>query len=589
MLQDAIETFKKKYEVYEDKLIIDDYIPVDGEYIIVDEEGDSFKILDRIHIKQDKKTKQVDTSSDYYEFICKADYMSKYLESNKAIKDKNIFSNNYLTFFVKKENIANGKISKEVIDAYYDVLKTPTLKYSKSKSRAMYEEMEKRYGAVNEKRLEMIRAWIKENVYSFVDDKSNDKTQLKIFFKYDFEEYKKESQKYFIPNIFNSTDYNENINGSIYGLPNDNMGLNTKKPYLENKTRKVTVPYLLSLDEVIIQRKFFDYLSNQLSKGKQNIYIDSKEILSFSNDEMLEDKFTGIFMRLQKGKEVEIHDFDNVVNYQHRISTINLDNILDADTKYLKMRYGSINTLKEVKNIVNEIFFSGYLVNNYFTEPKDISLIDNNLKRNLLLTRGALFTWFYKGSNNGVWNVLNRSSLSLIKGSIVKGSIPRACEQFNLRWSLKAYFEGAVHMADILMEVKNSLREKINNKEKDMVIENDREYYFAVGQLMSYFISLNKSSKKNHSLANPIINAKNDGKVKTELKKMFKKYNYTIDTVRGRFESLMASVTSYVPESDIQDDLIIAGYLHSNLIYEKTNKGDEHNEKKSIWSFRNCI
>ena len=122
-------------------------------------------------------------------------------------------------------------------------------------------------------------------------------------------------------------------------------------------------------------------------------------------------------------------------------------------------------------------------------------------------------------------------------------------------------------MAEILSNVKNSLREKINSK-VTMNIDNDKEYYFAVGQLTSYFISLSKSNKKVHSLANPIINGKNDKRIKDELKKLYKKYSYSISTGNLKFKNLMAMVESYVPETNIDEDLILAGYLHSNLIYE---------------------
>lgn len=42
-----------------------------------------------------------------------------------------------------------------------------------------------------------------------------------------------------------------------------------------------------------------------------------------------------------------------------------------------------------------------------------------------------------------------------------------------------------------------------------------------------------------------------------------------------RFNNLYAMISAYVPENiKINDDLIIAGYLHSNLIYEKSTEGE---------------
>lgn len=568
MLADVIKTFNKEYKEKGEAYITDSYVPADGEYIIIDTSGEEFNKLDRINIKQDKKTRQIEGTNQYLGFIREADYMSKLIDMNKPIDSKKIIhSNNYLSFFVKKENVNNGKLNNKIIDDYYDILKNPLLKYNKSNAKKLYVELEKKNGKADEKRIEKIKEWIKNNIYDLVPKDSKDKTYLKIFFYYDLEEYRKESEKYILTNIYNSNDFNVTIDEHIYGLPNDNMGLNSKKPYLENKSRKTKVPYLLSQDEVLIQKKFFDYLMNQVSIGKTNVYISEDKIEVRSNDEMLGEDFRGYYLRIKKGKEVEIHDFDTIGLYKAKIEPLSLVNALQLSKS--KISYGNIYALEGLKNIINEVFFSKFLTSNYFTEAKDLNINDISLKRNLLLARTTLFRWFYKGNWNSVWKVLDTASLDLIKGSINNGYLSKASEQFNLRVSLRSYFEGGENMADALMEVKNSLREKISQNQTAS-IENDREYYFAVGQLASYFISLSKSKKKVHSLANPIINARTDKRIKEQLERMFNKYNYDIDDRIKKFKNLYAMAVSYEPDGKIQKDLIIAGYLHSNLIYEKS-------------------
>lgn len=575
MLADVIKTFEKEYKKYGDSYITDDYIPADGEYILLGEQDNELTIIEKIIIKQDKKTKEVDIPKKYETFIRNADYMSKYLDSNKAVKDKNIHSNSWLTFFVKKENVHNGKINDEVISSYFKVFKNPYSKYKDRNAKKLYEEIENKNGKTDKELIGKVESWVKDNIYSLVDTDSKDKTYLKVFFYTELDTYQKESEKYILTNIYNTTDYNTTIADKIYGLPNDNMGLNSKKPYLENKTRKTKVPYLLSQEQVLIQKKFFDYLFNQVSKGKTNIYIDDNKIKSIANDDCLKEDFKGYYLRIKKGKEIEIHDFDIIGNYQVNIPPMKLSNVLALDKS--KIEYSTVNTIEMMRNIINEIFFSKFLGNSYFTDAKDIKINDSILKKNLLLSRNVLFAWFYKGNRNNVWKVLKQSSLDLIKGSIYNGYILKASEQFNLRCSLKNYFEGGENMADVLLEIKESLRKKIN-EESTGTLENDREYYFAVGQLTSYFISLNKSKSKTHSLANPIINGKTDRRIKDELKKMYKKYNYNIDVKRKRFKNLYSMISSYMPEGKVEDDLIIAGYLHSNLIYEKVNKGEEDYE-----------
>lgn len=577
MLQDVIKTFKKEFKEKGEGYLTDCYIPTDGEYIIVDTFENNFNILDKVNIKKDKKTKQIDDSNQYFDFIRKADYMSKLLDMNKPIDPKKVIhSNNYLTFFIKKENINNGKLENDIIDKYYEILKNPLIKYTKPKAKKLYEEVEEKCGKSDEKLIDEIKLWIKNNIYDLVEKDNKEKTYLKIFFKYDLDRYKKESEKYILTNLYNSNDYNTTIQEKIYGLSNDNMGLNSKKPYLENKSRKSKLPYLLPKEEVLIQKQFFDYLMNQVSIGKTNIYIDEEKIQAMSNDKMPDSDFSGYYLRIKKGKEVEIHDFDNVVSYKTNIRPFELQNVLELGKSKIT-QYGEIKKLKSLKELINEVFFRTVLTSNYFTEAKDLNINDSALKRNLLLSRNALFTWFYKGINNNVWKVLNFSSLDLIKGSINKGYLQKASDQFNLRASFKNYFEGGDNMAEVLSEVKNSLREKINKDDTD-VINSDREYYFAVGQLTSYFISLSKGKNKVHSLANPIINGKKDKRIKDELRKLYKKYNYTIKTGNRKFKNLFAMVSSYIPEEKVDEDLIIAGYLHSNLIYEKSNKEESKNE-----------
>lgn len=577
MLADVLKTFDKILQKKGEEYITDSYIPADGEYIIVEPMQDGFQILDTIQVKQDKKTKEIDRTNPYFQdFICKADYMSRLLDMNKPIDSKKIIhSNNYLSFFIKKDNINHKKLTNDIITNYYAICKNPRIKYKKTKTKQLYEAIEKKNGQADEEVITRIEKWIKDHIFTLVDEENKDKSYLKIFFYYDLEVYRKESEKYILTNIYNSTDYNTTVNDQIYGLPNDNMGLNSKKPYLENKTRKTHVPYLLSQDNVLLQKKFLDFLMNQVSNRKINIYVNEEEIKALSQDEILETDFQGYYLRIKKGKEVEIHDFDTVDHYTPHIRPMEVMNVLDL--KESRMEYSTIYGMEKMKNLVNQVFFSKFLTSNYFTEAKDLRMNDNVLKKNLLFCRNALFAWFYKGNRNNVWKVLKQSSLDLIKGSIQNGYLLKASEQFNLRCSLKKYFEGGKNMADVLMQLKDILRTKISG-EGTQPIANDREYFFAVGQLANYFISLHKGKKKVHSLANPIINAKTDKQVKNELRKLYKKYNYTINTGYQKFRNLYAMVSGYIPEGNMEEDLIIAGYLHSNLLYEKSNKEDKINE-----------
>lgn len=577
MLKDVIQIFEKVYiekstPDNKDFYVTREHIPADGDYYIVKETGTSFEVVDIIKIKYDKKTKTLEQTNQYFDFIQYADYMSRYLESNKAINDKNIHSNNYLTLFLKKENIFNGKVNEETLSNYYEVFKDPYKKYSKAQLRSAYELLEEKYGKSDVDRIEKIEKWVKDNLFKL--DLVEDKTYLKLFFLYDIEDYKKESEKYILTNIYNSADYNTLINGELYGVPNNNMGLNSKKPFLEQKTRKNTSPILLNQDEVLLQKKFFDYLNNMATKGLVNLYFGEQGIEPYTNQDSPETDFSGYFLRIQKGMEPEIHDFDIITSFSNEIKPLSVKNILRI--KQSNLKYETIHTLSNLKDVINSVMFKKFLSTNFFTEPSKITIYDEGLKKNILLARTSLFNWFYKGIDDTVWDVLRKCSLDLIKCSIYRGELwkdgGRACEQFNLYISLKYYFEGRELMDNSILDVEK-LREKVNQNVTGR-IESDEEFYFAAGQLANYFLTLSKAKVKSHFLSKPILTAKTSDKIKSELKKLYHKYSHDIRFAR-RFNNLYAMVCLYSnSKSQINEDALLAGYLHSSLIYEAKKEAD---------------
>lgn len=202
--------------------------------------------------------------------------------------------------------------------------------------------------------------------------------------------------------IFNKNDYNVEIDGQIYGLSNDNLGLNSKKPYLEKKTRKMTIPYLITPEEAIRQRKFFDYLMNKANAGETDIFFDydEKKIISKKRDQMVEGDFSGYFLKIQKGKELEIHHQDTIVDYKYFLKKKFLyRNVIGAEDR--EGKYKEYVNRQGLQEIVNEVFYSKWLTGNYFT-PEDEMSIDGELKRILIWSREAVFAWLYKGREVGM-------------------------------------------------------------------------------------------------------------------------------------------------------------------------------------------
>ena len=604
MFEECLEVFKRELD-YDNNLILDEYIPADGSYIIVDAEG---KIKNYQDIKLDKKkrgTSEAVVKGSYFKEICFYDYHSKLISMNKPIDSKVIHSNNYLSFAVKKESITS-KLTEAIIDNYYDILKNPLeKKYKKSKEASkIYQNFEKEYSPVNIEILEKCRSWIKQHIFSIdklVQIDLGKKDYLKIFFEVfeaDEEDNKKnkelfiqEDNRYIFPSIYNSNDYNVEVNGKIQGIPDNNMGMNAKKPFLAIKTRKTPAAYLVDINKAILQKQFFEYLMNFAANGKNNIYIDTKNyrIKAYSDQDERDDfdeMASGYYLRIQKGKELEIQIQDNIVDYQNRLKTnfeyvkfISIDIKEDKLPEFAK-KYGVYDKRTSIGTLINEIFFSKFLRTNYFIDANDMSIKDSVLRQNIIIYRNIIFDWVYKGIDNNFSKAEEKFALDLIKNSIRnedKYNL-RPKSQLNLHWSLKDYFlkmkkeQGGETMADIATKIRTSIKDKVMSKEEVVMPSDDKEYYYAVGQLLSYFIFKSRAGKRMQSMINPVLNAKRDNIIKMRLFQLYKKYNYDISIHNYNMKKLYAMILGYKPQNKVNQEMILFGYLDENILLKSNAK-----------------
>lgn len=605
MFEECLDVFTEMLK-NEDNLNLKGYIPANGSYIIVKQDG----TVKNADINFDKKTKEtrslICTDDTLLSDICFYDYHSKLISMNKPIDSKKVIhSNNYLAFAVKKESIVTGKLTEVIIDNYYDTLKNPLeKKYKKSKSKEaskIYKKFEEEYSAVDEELLEKCRSWIKQHIF-FIDKLINvdleKKEYLKIFFEVfevneDEKDIKNENRELFIQednryiylNIYNKSEYIINIQKGLdkdrYGLPYYGINMNDKKPFLKIKTRKVFIPYLLDMKEALLQKQFFEYLMNLASDGKNNVYVDivNNKIEAYGDKEERE-KFAGIeagyYLRIQKGKELEIQAQDNLVNYQDKLLlNFNYQDFfkmnIEKYPEYMK-DIGIYTKRTDVGRLINNIFFSKYLLTNYFTEANDISVKDSVLKRVIIIYRNVIFDWVYKGIDNDFNKVVNKFSLDLIINSVVQGDLLNAIKQLNLRWSFKDYYreEGEKTMKELVSDIVKNINEKMIDTTANSEIKTDDEYYYAIGLFTAYLISLSKTSKKTHALANPILDSRSNRMIINKLETMYKRYNYIIEINKLEINNLYAMILAYTISHEdivINEDMIQYGFLRGNILY----------------------
>lgn len=582
MLKECIEVFEHQLKEKKGMLVLDTYVPAEGTYLIVGQDGN---IKEKIDIKKDKKTKEIDKSSNYFNDICFYDYQSQLISMNKPMDTKKVIhSNNYLSFAVKKDSIVSGKLTEEIIDGYYEILKNPLeKKYQKSKEASrLYQMFEQTEGKVDEEKAEQIKAWIKAHIFQLEDVDLDRKDYLKIYFEAEQSKYEREGKRYFLPNIYNSNDYNTEIAQQVYGMPDNNLGMNAKKPFLSIKSRKYPAPYLLNSEEVILQKQFFDYLMNLVSQGKYHIYIDTDEnkITGCATGEAPEKIESGYYLRISKGKtEAEIHNQDNISGYRQQLKReFFFRNILDRHTKKsveYEKKYQLYNNRLAVGRLIDEVFFLNWLGSNYTLDAEKINIKDGQLRQNILDSRDVIFNWVFKGIDRGIEETIQRASLVAIKSTLLKDYVERALWQFNLRWSFQEYFtdKGEKDMAEIISALQEKVEQKVNS-ETMIPVESDEEYYYCVGQLARYLISLSEAKDKNHALLNPIFNAKTDAVLKQKLFQIYRRYNYKISNSYKRVDNLLAMVMGYETANRVNQEKVMLGYACDCAVYKSDKEKD---------------
>ncbi len=109
-----------------------------------------------------EKGKIAGSESKYYDLICYLDYWSKLIDMNKPVDSKKVIHSISIYPFCKKKTVFQEKLTDEVINGYFDVLKSPEKKIKKGKTRELYGSVKEKLGEVDSELLERIRKIVLE-------------------------------------------------------------------------------------------------------------------------------------------------------------------------------------------------------------------------------------------------------------------------------------------------------------------------------------------------------------------------------------------------------------------------------------------
>ena len=571
MIDEALEVFRKIYDKEGEELVVSKHIPKDGTYILVNKK--SGKIIETLNISYDKKSKKINGElNQYYGYFRAFDYYSNLVDMNKPMDPKKtIHSNQIYSFFIKKDSIRENKLTKSIIEGYKKNLLNPEGKYNSKEAKELYKNIAEKLPKIEKDVVEDIFLWIEDNVNENLLENDNKKDYLKIFFVEEdldksLEVFKNEHKRYIIPNIFNSNDYNKKVGKIIYGASNNNMGLNAKKAFLENKTRRVSIPYLVNTDEILLQYAFYNYLLPEVKQGNYFIYFLENEIIPKTYKEGCPNG-AKYLLNASYSKDVDIKNFNVISKNNDEEIIINFKEILHQKKKDTdEIEYGNLNREKMMNNI-NKIFFYNSLLGNFLLNDGDLDIKDIEVKKLLMKYRNAFYKWFYLNDEAEVKKNIRKIYLDAVMVTIGNGHFFKASQQLDFGFCLEKYFYGKSELMEEIMNVKEVF---LNHtlSEEEWEFSNDEEYFFAVGQILAYINYMRNSKAKSLNFIKQLTFVKNIDVLKEKIKKIVISYSHIFETKNKKINRTISNISLYQPK-EIRIDILLAGFTADIIFFKK--------------------
>lgn len=553
MIYDILDVFKKQYEEKGDKLVLDNYLLKDGLYIKIKKDEN----LEYFIFKNNKNEKVKEycikdlngnINSAMYQWFKERDYYSGYLNSNKAFGDKKIHNVNYLSLFMKLESCTSPDLGN-TIKKQFEELKT-FAKFKKKEEKEILEAFEERINFPD--RLNDIDAkysLIKENLDNIIEVAKNNKVTnyIKIFFDEYIGKYKNESKIYYAIKIFNDIKYSKKTANEILGLSNSNMGLNSKKPFLESKTKINPVPFFITDDNALILKSFFDWLKFQ--EYQENYPLNENLFIA----------------KHSKNDEAIINDFDFIPDKNDRLpKSIYFKNYLLAREGKKIIEDNTIDLLWELETKIDELFYNNQLKNNYFNEVWN--KLDKSFQNLIYMTRAGMVNYFKKHDDSAFYQIIKKYGTDFILEHIKHDRMLRAKLSLNLKFSL------LVQIGEVIMDIKamqKNIIKKLENSNYD-TLKSD-EFFYLSGQLAKYLIGQSEAHEKTGELLEPFLRSNNAQKIKKDIEFTYFKYKHKISLNYIKFNNALALIMAFKGDDklSINMDAFLVGALSDNIFYMK--------------------
>jgi CRISPR-associated protein Csh1 len=414
--------------------------------------------------------------------------------------------------------------------------------------------------------------------------------------------------RYLAKRAVNKEEFNFEVDGQTYGVPDYLTGYNTKKPFLQHHTAAFEINKRVTSSDVLQLFRFSQLKANRQLPNPLPVFIEKKELNEtvvsiFNRDAERNVTYSEIIAAVyEKHRDLgnyyllniqgnSVNDFDFVSSFRYQLDAkVKIQGFFTSSGDLTDQR---IQTIFEFERRIVQKMFENQLVQitknglrmRYFEDinhnPK---YIRPAIYRLVLKYRKAFYDYIYKSKRDAVsarmfHDVMQTGVLDLMKQDEFKDRHHTKefaiKERLNIWFSLYEYFNhstgegGETPMASQVLHLQERMLEIAN--ESLAHVENDREFAYAAGQVIYYLLNQSEAGNKSHALLEPFLQKTDPAQFKIAISRTFAQYKHAIAFYKGRFEKLMAEILSYEPDERLKSllPIILAGYFSECVIYKK--------------------
>lgn len=429
-----------------------------------------------------------------------------------------------------------------------------------------------------------------------------------IYVERPLEEYRAFHDAYISEGLFNTSEYNVELNGEVYGTSNFLNGFNSKKPFLIHQTASFDITGRITGREAQLLAEYESLSNKKLFPTPTPIFIDQPELTeeALSLYHRSEDKkitHREIITQLWKRKGDlgnyylvyfaggKIQDFDFVPKFRYHLDETAtngeppswvIENVTEVKNKDEVLPQVRLATVFDFETIVLRQLFNNTLIKidgkkgevsmRYF-DDLDAKYYRPAIFRLLLKYRKACYDFVYKSLRSAIGRPqFEDLCITSILDDLRENKDYPLRLKLNIYFSLYQYFDHTTKKSKIMpskLEAhKTELTEVLDNPSAHF--QTDPVYAFGAGQLIYYLLSQSEAGERTHALLEPFLQKTNHANFNEAIASTLARYKHAIAFNFQRFNRLAAEVLGYTPETGLQElkPFLLAGYFCPNILYQ---------------------